>query len=88
MLDIEGVKVRAFLDWLGRETGRRIEFADPEAASRAESIVLHGSIEHLTLAEAPAVVLASAGLGHRLTGGELEVFVALDRAKDSVRRGI
>lgn len=76
MLEIEGVKVRAFLDWLARETGRRIEYRDAEAASRAESIVLHGSIGHLTLAEAPGVVLASAGLGSRLADGELEVFVA------------
>jgi ferric-dicitrate binding protein FerR (iron transport regulator) len=75
-LDIEGLKVRAFLDWLGRETGWRIEFADQEAASLADSVVLHGSIEHLTLTEAPGVVLASCGLGHRVSEGTMVVFVA------------
>jgi ferric-dicitrate binding protein FerR (iron transport regulator) len=75
-LDIEGLKVRAFLDWLAREEGRRIEFADDEAAALADSTVLHGSIEHLNLAEAPGVVLASCGLGHRVSEGRMVVFVA------------
>ncbi len=79
-LDIEGLKVRDFLAWVARETGWRIEFADPEAAALAGSTILHGSIEHLTPAEAPGVVLASCGLGHRVTGGRMVVFVA-DKAR-------
>jgi ferric-dicitrate binding protein FerR (iron transport regulator) len=75
-LDIEGLKVRDFLAWVARETGWRNEFADPEAAALAGSTVLHGSIENLTPAEAPRVVLASCGLGHRVTGGRMTVFVA------------
>jgi len=74
-LDIEGVKVRDFLAWVARETGWRIEFADPQAAALASSTVLHGSIEHLTPAEAPRVVLASCGLAHRVTDGRMVVFV-------------
>lgn len=74
-LDIEGLKVRAFLDWLAREKGWRLEFADNEAAALADSTVLHGSIEHLSLTEAPGVVLASCGLGHRVEGGRMVVFV-------------
>jgi hypothetical protein len=61
---------------LGLQTGWRLEFADQEAASLADSVVLHGSIEHLTPAEAPGVVLASCGLGHRVSGGTMVVFVA------------
>lgn len=76
MLAIEGVKVREFLTWIGRETGLRVELADGEAAAVADSCVLHGSIEHLTLADAPRVVLSSCGLGHRVSGGTLVVFVA------------
>ena len=75
-LDIEGVKVRAYLDWLGRETGWQIEFADQKAAALSDSTVLHGSIEHLSPAETPGVVLASCGLGHRVSGGRMIVFVA------------
>jgi ferric-dicitrate binding protein FerR (iron transport regulator) len=74
--DIEGMKVRAFLDWLARETGWHIEFADQEASSRADSTVLHGSIEHLAPTEAPGAVLASCGLGYRNSGGRMVVFVA------------
>jgi hypothetical protein len=76
MLDIEGVKVRTFLDWIAREAGWRIELRDKETASLCDSVVLHGSIAHLTPTEAPGVVLSSAGLGHRLSNGTLVVFVA------------
>lgn len=76
MLVIEGLKVREFLSWIGRETGLRVGFADREAASAADSCVLHGSIENLTLADAPRVVLSSCGLGHRVSDGALVVFVA------------
>jgi len=76
MLDIEGLKAREFLDWLARENGWRLHFADEQAASLADSTVLHGSIEHLTLAEAPGVVLSSCGLGHRVSQGTMTVFVA------------
>jgi hypothetical protein len=75
MLDIEGVTVRAFLDWIARETGFRVEFADPAAAALADSVVLHGSIAHLTLDEALDTALASAGLDHR-TAGEILVVSA------------
>jgi len=76
MLAIEGVKVREFLNWIGRERGLRVELADGDAAGIADSCVLHGSIEHLTLADAPGVVLSSCGLGHRVSDGALVVFVA------------
>jgi hypothetical protein len=76
MLDIEGIKVRTFLDWLARERGWRVELADPETAALADSVVLHGSIAHLTPAEAPDVVLPSGGLGYLVSRGTLVVFVA------------
>lgn len=82
MLDIEGVKVRAFLDWLARERGWRVELADSETAQLVDSVVLHGSIAHLTPAEAPDVVLPSSGLGYRVSKGTLFVFVA---GKEPVR---
>ena len=76
MLAIEGVKVREFLNWIGRERGLRVELADAEAATVADSCVLHGSIEHLPLADAPGVALSSCGLRHRITDGTLVVSVA------------
>ncbi len=73
---IEGVRLREFLGWIGRETGLRIELADREAAAVADSCVLHGSIEQLSLADAPGVVLSSCGLDHRVSNGTLVVFRA------------
>jgi ferric-dicitrate binding protein FerR (iron transport regulator) len=84
MPDIEGVKVRTFLDWLARERGWRVEFADAETAALADSVVLHGSIAHLTPIEAPDVVLPSSGLGYRVAKGKLVVFAAGD-AREPVR---
>lgn len=76
MLEIEGVKARTFLDWLARERGWRLELADAETSALADSVVLHGSIAHLTPAEAPDVVLPSGGFGYRVSNGTLVVFVA------------
>jgi hypothetical protein len=70
---IEGVTVRAFLDWVSRETGWRVELADRETASLCDTTILHGTIDTLTAAEAPDVVLPSAGLGHRFSDGVLFV---------------
>jgi hypothetical protein len=67
--------VRTFLEWIARETGRRVELADEETAALTDSVVLHGSIEHLTPTQAPGVVLPSSGLGHRVSDGALVVFV-------------
>ena len=84
MPDIEGMKVRSFLEWLARERGWRLELADAETASLADSVVLHGSIAHLTPAQAPDVVLPSGGLGYRVSKGTLVVFVA-DDGREPVR---
>ncbi|MGH2651937.1 MAG: hypothetical protein ACRDHK_12100, partial [Actinomycetota bacterium] len=64
------------LDWIGRETGLRIEYGDPTIASDASTIVLHGSIEGLRPDETLAAVLPTCGLGHSVEGGAL----ILDRA--------
>jgi hypothetical protein len=76
MLDIEGVPVRDFLDWIARETGLRVEFADAEAAAVADTVTLHGSIARLTPTQALGPVLSSAGIDHRVTDGTLLVSVA------------
>jgi hypothetical protein len=76
ILAIEGIKMREFLDWFGRETGLRVELSGAEAVAVADSCVLHGSIEHLPLADAPGVALSSCGLRHRITDGTLVVSAA------------
>ena len=60
--DIESRSVLAFLDWVSRETGVTIRFADPEVEQLAAATILHGAIEGLTPSEAPAVILPSCRL--------------------------
>ncbi len=60
--DIEGRRVLAFLDWVSRETGMTIRFADREVEQLAATTILHGAIEGLTPSQAPAVILPSCRL--------------------------
>ena len=71
--EIEGMTLDAFLDWAARENGWTVRYVDPGLEAVAGTTVLHGSIGHLTPAEAPGVVLPGAGLEHRVVDGVLEV---------------
>ena len=70
---IEGRTLGAFLEYLCREQGWTLAYADPKLAREASGIILHGQTTGLQPTEALAVVLATAGLTHRLEGGELAV---------------
>lgn len=69
--EIEGMTLGVFLDWVSRETGRQVRFADPELARSAASTVLHGTIEGLAPDEAVSVVLPGSGLAYRVEGATL-----------------
>ncbi len=71
--DLEGRTLGEYLDWVSRETGWRVEFADPSIARDAPTIVLHGSIVGLRPDETPVAVLPTCGLRHRLTDGALTI---------------
>ena len=73
---IDGRSLSEFLDWVARERGMRVRFADAALAERATSIVLSGSIAGMTLDQATASVLAASGLAHRWEHGALVVGVA------------
>jgi ferric-dicitrate binding protein FerR (iron transport regulator) len=68
---LEGATVKSFLDWIGREEGWQWRIEDPALRARADRIVLHGSIEGLTPAEALDVVLPASGLAVRRVGDQL-----------------
>jgi hypothetical protein len=72
-MSIEGVVARRFLEWLAREEGLRLDFADPGAAELADTVVLHGSLVELPADEASAAVLASCGLSVRRDDSRLVV---------------
>lgn len=70
---VEGRTLREFLDWVARETGWRLHFADQAIATAAEAVTLHGAFGDLTPDQAPEVVLPAAGLRGQVVDGTLVV---------------
>jgi ferric-dicitrate binding protein FerR (iron transport regulator) len=66
--DLEGRRLGEYLGWVARETGLRIEYADPTIAADGESIILHGSIEGLRPEATLGIVLPTCGLDHTVSG--------------------
>jgi ferric-dicitrate binding protein FerR (iron transport regulator) len=66
VFQVEGRTLAAFLDWVARESGRRVEFASDEMRRMSADTILHGSIEKLTAEEALGVILPTCGLAHRV----------------------
>ncbi len=71
--DLDGRPARTFLEWVARERGLALAFADDEVARAASETVLGGSIPRLTLDEALDAVLPACRLGYRIEGGALVV---------------
>jgi hypothetical protein len=71
--DIEGRTLQELLDWVGRETGWQVRYADPGLAAAARQIVLHGGLGRLRPDQAPFAVLPGAGLAGELQKGTLIV---------------
>ena len=57
--DLDNLPLTQFLDWVERETGRAVRFAQPEAEARARGTYLHGSPGRFAPMEALAVMLAT-----------------------------
>jgi hypothetical protein len=70
---LEGASVPQFLDWASGELGLRWEYSDPSIKGRLERVVLHGSVERLTPAEALDAVLPTCGLTSRREADRLIV---------------
>lgn len=71
--ELEGRTVAEMLDWVARETGWQVSYADAALAQKAREIVIHSSVEGLRPDEAPGLVLPGSGLDYELRGGELVV---------------
>jgi ferric-dicitrate binding protein FerR (iron transport regulator) len=72
-LDIEGRPLGDFLTWVSRETGRHVRFENEAIRESASNIVLHGTIEGLSLADALDTVLPTCGLTHRVSEEKITV---------------
>jgi ferric-dicitrate binding protein FerR (iron transport regulator) len=70
---IEGRTLGELLDWVTRETGWNVRWAEPDLAADAREIVLRGAIGRLRPDQAPFAVLPGAGLDGELVEGELIV---------------
>jgi ferric-dicitrate binding protein FerR (iron transport regulator) len=64
--EIDGRPVRVLLDWVARETGRPVRYADARTERDASRTTLHGSIDRLAPLDALVVMLATTDLRHEL----------------------
>jgi ferric-dicitrate binding protein FerR (iron transport regulator) len=69
----EGQPVLALVLWTGRETGRRLEFADDRTRQIAERTILHGSILGLSPNEALRAMLATTTLQAEVGPGVIRI---------------
>lgn len=69
-------RVREFLTWVGRETGREVVFATPESAAEADRAVLSGSVAGLRPAQALSAVLPTTNLESIERDGQIVVSMA------------
>jgi len=72
-VDIENRPLAEFLDWVARETGRKLEFADDATRQQAASIRMHGNVHGLAPLTALKAVMASTSLRLDLPSGVIRV---------------
>lgn len=73
---IEGRSVEDFLVWAARETGRTVVYASPDAARRARSVTLSGSVEALNPDSAVSAVLSTTSLRPEIGDRHIRVYSA------------
>lgn len=77
---VEGRSLAEFLDWVEREGGRSVRFADAALGKAVRTTVVYGTIDGLSVDEALDVVLPSCGLRHRMDGDVITI-ESLDAAR-------
>lgn len=75
-IDIENRPLIEFLDWVGRETGRKIVIADENTRLRLNTILMHGNVRGLPPLKALEVVMISTSLRFDLPAGAIRVSFA------------
>jgi ferric-dicitrate binding protein FerR (iron transport regulator) len=73
MMPLEGRSAREFLDWVAREKGWQLRFADESVESAASRILVSGSVDHLSLDQVLDAVLPTCQMTHQVTDGVLLV---------------
>jgi ferric-dicitrate binding protein FerR (iron transport regulator) len=72
-MDIENRPLGDYLDWVARETGRRIVYADENTRRQVAAIRMHGSVRGLPPLQALKAVMASTSLRLELPEGAIRV---------------
>jgi len=72
--DTEEQPLSAFLEWIARETGRSVHFANRDLRVRAHTTILHGQTGRLMPMEALAVMLQTTDFQYTVTG-ESEILI-------------
>ncbi len=71
--DLENRSLRSFLEWVARERGWTLSYADESVARSASEIVLSGTTSRMTIDEALEAVLVTSRLTHRVEDGALTI---------------
>lgn len=71
--EIEGRSLIGFLQWVSRELGRPLNFADANARQIADRTILHGSVRHQAPIDAISNVLATTSLTYEIRGDAIWV---------------
>lgn len=71
--EIEGSSLIRFLQWVSRELGRPLNFADANARQIADRTILHGSVGHQAPIDAMSSVLATTSLTYEIRGDAIWV---------------
>jgi hypothetical protein len=75
-IEIEDRPLGEFLQWVSRETGRRLEFANEEVRRQIADTRMHGNVRGMTALNALRAVMAATSLRFDLPEGAIRVSLA------------
>jgi ferric-dicitrate binding protein FerR (iron transport regulator) len=81
--EIEDRPLEQFLEWVARESGRKLILTDDKARQRVATIRMHGTVHGLTPLQALSAVMAATELRYDLPAGQIRVSFAGDPAPRS-----
>ena len=71
--NVDGRPATQLINWVARETGRRLRYESPAVEERAATVILHGNIHHLPPLAALEAMLATTDLEYVLEGDTMEI---------------
>ncbi len=81
VIDIEDQPLAAFLDWVSRETGRKLVVADEQTHTQIRAIRTHGDVRGLTPMQALTAVTSSTTLHFDVSDDAIRVSLASENSR-------